>query len=92
LIGVGVPHDLATHMVSDELTALYGLDHARSLAIVQPSLLRNQLAVKKNYPPARINLLFAWAEFSYSTDSYKVLLNTTKASTLNNNAFLIIST
>jgi NADP-dependent alcohol dehydrogenase len=35
-------------MIGHELTALYGVDHARSLAIVQPSLLRNQLAVKKD--------------------------------------------
>ena len=48
LIGAGVPHDWATHMIGHELTALYGVDHARSLAIIQPSLLRNQLAVKKD--------------------------------------------
>jgi NADP-dependent alcohol dehydrogenase len=48
LIGAGVPQDWATHMIGHELTALYGVDHARSLAIVQPSLLRNQLAVKKD--------------------------------------------
>lgn len=47
LIGAGVPQDWATHMIGHELTALYGVDHAVSLAIVQPSLLRNQLAVKK---------------------------------------------
>lgn len=47
LIGTGVPQDWATHMIGHELTALYGVDHARSLAIVQPSLLRNQLVVKK---------------------------------------------
>ncbi|WP_166422263.1 iron-containing alcohol dehydrogenase [Paraglaciecola sp. 20A4] len=47
LIGSGVPQDWATHMIGHELTALYGVDHARSLAIVQPSLLRNQLAAKK---------------------------------------------
>jgi len=48
LIGAGVPQDWATHMIGHELTALYGVDHARSLAIIQPSLLRNQLAVKKD--------------------------------------------
>ena len=47
LIGAGVAQDWATHMIGHELTALYGVDHARSLAIVQPSLLRNQLDVKK---------------------------------------------
>ncbi|RCU49606.1 iron-containing alcohol dehydrogenase [Corallincola holothuriorum] len=47
LIGAGVAQDWATHMIGHELTALYGVDHARSLAIVQPSLLRNQMADKK---------------------------------------------
>ncbi len=47
LIGSGVAQDWATHMIGHELTALYGVDHARSLAIVQPSLLRNQIEVKR---------------------------------------------
>jgi len=47
LIGAGVPHDWATHMIGHEMTALYGVDHGRSLAIVQPSLLRNQLEAKR---------------------------------------------
>ncbi|WP_019276235.1 iron-containing alcohol dehydrogenase [Vibrio coralliilyticus] len=47
LIGSGVPQDWATHMIGHELTALWGVDHARSLAIVQPSLLRNQLVHKR---------------------------------------------
>ncbi|MDP5031608.1 MAG: iron-containing alcohol dehydrogenase [Paraglaciecola sp.] len=47
LIGAGVAQDWATHMIGHELTALYGVDHARSLAIVQPSLLRNQMSYKK---------------------------------------------
>lgn len=47
LIGVGVAQDWATHMIGHELTAAYGVDHARSLAIVQPSLLRHQLAHKR---------------------------------------------
>ncbi len=39
LIGSGVPQDWATHMIGHEITALYGLDHAQTLAIVLPSLL-----------------------------------------------------
>ncbi|PZO36865.1 MAG: NADH-dependent alcohol dehydrogenase [Pseudanabaena frigida] len=39
LIGVGVPQDWATHMIGHELTALHGLDHAQTLAIVLPNLL-----------------------------------------------------
>ncbi|TFV99491.1 iron-containing alcohol dehydrogenase [Oxalobacteraceae bacterium OM1] len=40
LIGAGVPQDWATHMVGHELTALFGLDHAQTLAIVLPNMLR----------------------------------------------------
>lgn len=40
LIGAGVPQDWATHMVGHELTALYHLDHAQTLAIVLPNMLR----------------------------------------------------
>lgn len=47
LIGSGVPHDWATHMIGHELTAVWGVDHARSLAIIQPSLLRNQMKSKR---------------------------------------------
>ncbi|WP_436323776.1 iron-containing alcohol dehydrogenase [Vibrio cidicii] len=47
LIGSGVPQDWATHMIGHELTALWHVDHARSLAIVQPSLLRNQIEFKR---------------------------------------------
>lgn len=39
LIGAGVPHDWATHMVGHELTARYDIDHGRTLAIVLPSML-----------------------------------------------------
>lgn len=42
LIGCGVPQDWATHMIGHEITALYGLDHAETLAIVLPSLLAYQ--------------------------------------------------
>lgn len=45
LIGSGVPQDWSTHMIGHELTALYGLDHAVTLAIVLPGNLhlRKQL-------------------------------------------------
>jgi len=39
LIGAGVPQDWTTHNLGHELTALFGLDHARSLAAVLPSVL-----------------------------------------------------
>lgn len=47
LIAAGVPEDWATHRIGHELTALFGLDHAVSLALVLPHLLRDQLAEKQ---------------------------------------------
>ncbi|MBK1886587.1 iron-containing alcohol dehydrogenase [Marinobacter sp. DY40_1A1] len=46
LIGSGVPQDWATHMLGHELTALHNLDHAQTLAIVLPSMLRERKASK----------------------------------------------
>ncbi|MEO8253269.1 MAG: iron-containing alcohol dehydrogenase [Flavobacterium sp.] len=47
LIQKGVPSDWATHMIGHELTALYGIDHARTLAIVGPNLYRVLFETKK---------------------------------------------
>lgn len=47
LIGRGVPQDWSTHAIGHQLTALHGLDHAQSLAVVLPSLLREQAAQKQ---------------------------------------------
>ncbi len=44
--GLGVPTDWATHMIAHELTALHGIDHARTLAIIAPSLYRKLKADK----------------------------------------------
>lgn len=38
-INCGVPQDWATHRIGHEITALYGLDHAQTLAIVLPGVL-----------------------------------------------------
>lgn len=47
LIGTGVPQDWSTHTIGHELTALYGLDHAQTLAIVLPSMLRVRRSAKR---------------------------------------------
>ena len=47
LIGRGVPQDWSTHAIGHQLTALHGLDHAQSLAVVLPSLLREQSTQKQ---------------------------------------------
>lgn len=47
LIQKGVPNDWTTHMIGHELTALYGIDHARTLAIIGPNLYRVLFETKK---------------------------------------------
>lgn len=47
LIQKGVPTDWATHMVGHELTALFGIDHARTLAIIAPHLYQYKFENKK---------------------------------------------
>ena len=47
LIQKGVPQDWATHLIGHELTALYGIDHARTLAVVGPNLYRVMFDTKK---------------------------------------------
>jgi NADP-dependent alcohol dehydrogenase len=47
LIQKGVPSDWATHMIGHELTVLYGIDHARTLAIIGPNLYRVMFETKK---------------------------------------------
>jgi NADP-dependent alcohol dehydrogenase len=47
LIQKGVPSDWATHMIGHELTALYGIDHARTLAIIGPNLYKALFETKK---------------------------------------------
>lgn len=48
LIQKGVPTDWATHMIGHELTALYEIDHARTLAIIGPNLYRTMFDTKKD--------------------------------------------
>ena len=38
-LGAGVPQDWSTHMLGHEITAVHGLDHAQTLAIVLPAML-----------------------------------------------------
>lgn len=47
LIQKGVPTDWSVHAIGHELTALFGIDHARTLAIILPSHYNYQLQHKK---------------------------------------------
>lgn len=47
ILRLGVPTDWATHMIAHELTALHGIDHARTLAIIAPNLYKKLFDDKK---------------------------------------------
>lgn len=47
LIQKGVPGDWAVHMMGHELTALFGIDHARTLAVIAPSHYKYNFEAKK---------------------------------------------
>ncbi|HET8858802.1 iron-containing alcohol dehydrogenase [Marivirga sp.] len=48
ILRLGVPTDWATHMIAHELTALHGIDHARTLAIIAPNLYKKLFDDKKD--------------------------------------------
>jgi len=48
IIGAGVPSDWSTHGIGHELTALYGLDHAETLAVVLPGVMNIMRENKKD--------------------------------------------
>jgi NADP-dependent alcohol dehydrogenase len=47
LIACGVPEDWTSHMIGHEITALYGVDHGRTLAIVLPGVMNIMRDSKK---------------------------------------------
>lgn len=46
-LSTGVPTDWATHMIGHEITALCGLDHAQTLAIVQTAVWKHKFTAKQ---------------------------------------------
>ncbi len=47
-LGCGVEaQDWATHMIGHELTAIYGIDHGRTLAIIMPAVHRHEIRRKQ---------------------------------------------
>jgi NADP-dependent alcohol dehydrogenase len=48
LISCGVPGDWSVHSIGHELTALHGVDHARTLAVVLPGLWKTLREEKKD--------------------------------------------
>ena len=48
LIGSGVPQDWATHMIGHELTGSHNIDHARTLSIVLPAVMKVRREAKRD--------------------------------------------
>ena len=68
----GVPQDWATHEIGHELTALYGLDHAETLAAVLPWL----LWYKRKQKQAKL-LQYGYRVFGLRTQKYEDRVNQT---------------
>ncbi len=48
LIGAGVPQDWTAHMIGHELTGLYNIDHARTLSITLPAVMKVRREAKQD--------------------------------------------
>lgn len=47
IIGAGVPQDWTTHMIGHELTAMFGIDHGQTLAIIYPAVMEVRRSQKR---------------------------------------------
>ncbi|EIJ67821.1 iron-containing alcohol dehydrogenase [Pasteurella bettyae] len=47
ILSTGVPQDWTSHAIGHELTALYGLDHGQTLAIIVPAIMHHQKQAKR---------------------------------------------
>ena len=47
LLATGVPGDWASHLIGQELTALHGLDHGQTLAVMMPAIWAYKFEQKK---------------------------------------------
>jgi NADP-dependent alcohol dehydrogenase len=48
LIGCGVPQDWSSHVIGHQLTSLYGIAHAQTLAVLLPAVLKQQREPKRS--------------------------------------------
>ena len=62
IIGLGVPQDWTTHMIGHELTAMFGIDHGQTLAIIYPAVME----VRKDKKRAK---LIQYAERVWNIDN-----------------------
>jgi NADP-dependent alcohol dehydrogenase len=75
LIQKGVPTDWAVHAIGHELTALYGIDHARTLAIIAPSHYRVNFDDKKEKLAQLAQRVFGISNGSIEEQAKQVILS-----------------
>jgi len=68
MIGVGVAHDWGTHGIGHEITALHGLDHAQTLAIVLPGMMKVMFETKEEKMKRYARNVFGISEEDFSRD------------------------
>jgi NADP-dependent alcohol dehydrogenase len=73
LIQKGVPTDWAIHAMGHELTAQYGIDHARTLAIIAPSHYRYKLKSKQEKLAQYATRVFSINEGSVEEKALKAI-------------------
>jgi len=77
LIQKGVPNDWAVHAMGHELTALYGIDHARTLAIITESHYKYNIEAKKEKLAQYGERIWKITEGSIDDKAYAAIEKTT---------------
>jgi NADP-dependent alcohol dehydrogenase len=78
LIQKGVPSDWAVHAMGHELTALFGIDHARTLAIITPSHYKFNFDAKKEKLAQYAERVWNITEGSIEDKAYAAIEKTTE--------------
>ena len=78
LIQKGVPSDWAVHAMGHELTALFGIDHARTLAVITPSHYKFNFEAKKEKLAQYAERVWNITEGSLDDKAYAAIEKTTE--------------
>ncbi|MUU77068.1 iron-containing alcohol dehydrogenase [Winogradskyella endarachnes] len=76
LIQKGVPTDWAVHAMGHELTALFGIDHARTLAVIAPSHYKFNFESKKEKLAQYAERVWKITEGSTDDKAYEAIVKT----------------
>ena len=78
LIQKGVPGDWAVHAMGHELTAMFGIDHARTLAVIAPSHYKYNFEAKKEKLAQYAERVWNITEGSTDDKAYAAIEKTTE--------------